>query len=116
MAEVLAGAIRPELYCESAGLSAARGTPAAWPAREAMRDRGLLLDDHRAQAIRDLDLGRFDHVVALTPSMARTLTLNHGCPAAKLRIWDIADPFGHDLITYRNTACDIVTALRDDLP
>ena len=76
-----------------------------------MKERGLDLGAHSSRPITMVDVENFDTLVALTPSIARTLR-ERGVDESKLRVLDIADPFGGGLEVYRETAVAIERELR----
>lgn len=73
LAAALAAARWPgDVACESAGLGAARGDPASDGSRAEAAARGLDLERHRSRPLDDVDLARFDWVIAMTPAQAAT--------------------------------------------
>jgi protein-tyrosine phosphatase len=94
---------------ESAGISPVydEATPeAVW----VMSERGLDISDHRTRSASEVDLDRFDLIVALTPSVRAGLP-----PTSKperVLTWEIEDPYGGDLDIYRECARAIEVALR----
>jgi protein-tyrosine-phosphatase len=89
------------ILAESAGIEFGAGLPAAAPAIEVMRERGLDLSAHSSKDIEQLNLEDYDAVVAMSQSIARKLA--HLSPRPVV-VWDITDPYGCTLDTYRATA------------
>jgi protein-tyrosine-phosphatase len=68
-----------------------------------MAEQGIDLSRHRSSDIEAVDCATFDIVVAMSPSIADELRrVNQG--GKRLIQWDIPDPYGSDLETYRGTA------------
>lgn len=108
----------------SAGLQVAEpGGPAAPHARQAMRERGLSLEDHRARQLEASDLAGADLVLTMTRQHLASLRCRY--PEAADRLYalreygaagrdgegDIADPYGGDLATYRACAAQLAEEL-----
>lgn len=55
---------------ESAGTAASSGSAATSDAVEVMKERGLNLESHRSRPVQSVNLGGYDLIVALTPSIA----------------------------------------------
>ena len=89
----------------SAGLLADAGKPAALPAQQAARRRGIDLAVHRAQALSALSLTAGDLLVAFEPGHAKTLSAlarkQAGVQVTLLALWSpnprlvyLHDPYG----------------------
>jgi len=92
----------------SAGIECDEGLPAAGFAVQVMQERGIDLSKHESTDVADLSLQEFDLVVALDPSVGRQLA-RFGLK--RLEEWDIEDPYGGTVETYRATANAIERAL-----
>ncbi|HYV21002.1 MAG TPA: low molecular weight protein arginine phosphatase [Verrucomicrobiae bacterium] len=88
---------------ESAGTAANDGDPATADAVEVMGERDLDIASHRSRPVRSLDLGRYDLIVAVTPSIAEFLRRQGGARSA-IEVIDIPDPLGRGLMAYRRAA------------
>ena len=86
---------------ESAGIFGLSGERAASPAIEVARENGLEIDDHLARHVREIDLDRFDLLVALTPSIGRVLRDEYGVDEGRIVEMNVEDPYGADVDTYR---------------
>ncbi|MFB6272649.1 MAG: protein tyrosine phosphatase [Salinibacter sp.] len=112
MAEALAEA--RGVAAESAGVAAQGGDGAAPNAVRALRDaRGLSLHDHEPRDVSEGDLSGADHIVAMSPAVARRLRENHDVDPDALITWAISDPYGESLADYRWCVEQIATALDD---
>jgi len=59
---------------------------------------------HIPRAVSDLQLDDFDYVVAVDKRVAKGLPV---LPPEKLTVWSIPDPWGDDVLEYRNSALRI---------
>jgi protein-tyrosine phosphatase len=88
---------------ESAGMGAEDGNPASMLAVLEMKRRGIDISGHRARNIASVDLSSYDEIVALDREVASLL--EKAVPDhPKLRVWNIADPYGGPAGGYRNAA------------
>ncbi|MCC5850545.1 MAG: low molecular weight protein arginine phosphatase [Verrucomicrobia bacterium] len=125
MAERLAASLcagMPDWHFASAGVFASPGEPASPLAVDALRERGIPLEDHKARALSPNMVREADHVVAMTaghrelirnmaPDISKEkLHLLHGFDPQKPDA-DVMDPFGGTLDTYRMARDDIESAL-----
>jgi len=95
---------------ESAGIGACRGTPAAANAITVMAEQGLVINDHMAHRVDDLDLSSFDLIVAMDHDVAQSLRERGASPERVVEL-DIEDPIGGDIDRYRATARMIATEI-----
>jgi protein-tyrosine-phosphatase len=93
----------------SAGLECGTGLRATQKAIQTMAERGLDISGHRSTDVDDLDLAEFDLIVAMTPDIARRLVQRN---AKRLESWNVPDPYGRDIGTYRTAAAAIEAELR----
>lgn len=108
-AAIAAAKLGNAVVVRSAGLDCRRGLEAPQNAVKVMAERGLDISNHRSTDIDELDITEFDVVVAMSPALGRTLAkLN----PRRLEQWDVADPYGGDLATYRAAADAIDAALQ----
>lgn len=106
-----------DVIVESAGLVASSGLPADEGMTEVAEKNGLDLTRHRARHVRDLDLERYDLIVALTNEIARTLVDEYGVDTHRVTALEVVDPFGASGDLYRRSAAAIheaVTRLATD--
>jgi len=96
---------------ESAGLSP--GFPGAQPdAVDVMRDLyGVDIESHRARALSDLEIDRYDWIIILDRSVFEYLRLRLHAVNDRLVLWDTADPFGRGIEAYRETAESLCRSL-----
>ncbi len=120
LAAAILRAEEPDADVQSAGLAAYDGGPAAESARSVARERGLSLEDHRAQTLRARLL---DGTVCLTMTRAHQDEVRRRFPEAEGRVFslgayagepaeEIEDPIGQGDGRYRETADRIATLLR----
>lgn len=88
---------------ESAGTAADSGSAATPDAVEVMKERGLKIESHRSRSVHAVNLGRYDLIVALTPSIAEFLR-RHAGGRSRIEMMDVPDPLGRGLTAYRDTA------------
>lgn len=105
--------LESKVFCQSAGLSAVDGEPAAENAILACREIGVDLTEHRARKLTGEELAVWDFYFAMTPTHAYILE-RAGAPATHIYLpsREIADPFGQDLETYCNCRDRLRTELR----
>lgn len=96
---------------ESAGVFASSGLPADEGMSALAEKNGLDLTRHRARHVRDLDLGRYDLIVALTSEIARTLVEEYGVEAHRVTALEVVDPYGESGDLYRQSAAAIHEAV-----
>lgn len=84
----------------SAGVSAYIGDLPAENAVIACKEYGADISKHTASHIRNVDTSSVDLFVAMTMEHAQTL-MQKGVPQNKIYILNVPDPFGSDLITYK---------------
>jgi len=108
MAEAVARQrLGPAVEVASAGIGAAGG-PATEEAALVMKAVYKIdISSHVARPVGAYDLGSFDYVIALDPSIYRELREIWGVPESKLYGWDIEDPLGSDYQAYKDTALKI---------
>jgi protein-tyrosine-phosphatase len=110
MAAALAAKLFGErVSVESAGISPVydEATPEAV---RVMSEVGLDISSHRTRSVSEVELDRFDTIVALTPSVRAGLPPT--CRPERIVTWEIEDPYGGDLEVYRECARAIETELR----
>jgi len=61
--------------------------------------------------IEDLDRSNFDRVVAMDPSVARRLRMEHEVDPRRLITWSISDPYGSSVAEYKRCLEQIALAL-----
>jgi protein-tyrosine-phosphatase len=105
MAEALARQrLGPAADVASAGIGATGG-PAAEEAVLVMRVVYKIdISAHVARPVGAFDLGSFDAIIAMDPSIYHHLQAIWGVPESVLYGWDIEDPLGSDFQTFRETA------------
>ena len=105
MAEGLARLVLgKEARVASAGLAPILGgaTPEAV---QVMRDHyGVDISRHTARSIAETPMDLFDRIIVLDAFVFQALKSHHASLTDKFILWDIADPYGRDLKTYRKTA------------
>lgn len=127
MAERLAANLcetMPDWTFRSAGVFASAGAPASPLAIEALREKKIALDDHKATPLSPTLLKKAHCVVAMTRDHRNLiLGMQSGISSDQVLLLhqfsttkpmaDVMDPFGGTLDTYRLTRDDIESALSD---
>lgn len=100
------------ISCDSAGLAAYNGEPAASHAILACSEIGLDISTHRAKSILDVNLNEIDRFIVMTTTNLEQL-LSLGVNPNNVHILDggVLDPYGCDLDRYRLCRDQIVDAL-----
>ncbi|MGZ5480092.1 MAG: arsenate-mycothiol transferase ArsC [Candidatus Aminicenantales bacterium] len=108
MAEAIARErLGPAVEVASAGIGATGG-PATEEAALVMKlVYKIDISSHVARPVGTYDLGSFDYVIALDPSIYHHLRDIWGIPESILYGWDIEDPLGSDYQVYKETALKI---------
>ena len=70
------------------------------PTRKVLLERGIRMDGQHSKSLREVEQDSFDLIVNMTGMPGRALF-----PGAHVLDWDIADPYGEDLLMYRQI-CD----------
>lgn len=102
-----------DITCDSAGLFAADGEPAAENAVVACRELGVDLSAHRSKRLTNEMLQNTDLFVVMMHNHAGALK-SAGVPEEKIKVLGggVGDPFGGDLAIYRASRDQILQALR----
>ncbi len=108
MAEAIARQrLGPAAEVASAGIGATGG-PATEEAALVMKlVYKIDVSSHIARPVGTYDLGSFDYVIAMDPSIYHHLRDIWGIPESILYGWDIEDPIGSDYQVYKETALKI---------
>ncbi|MGZ5438530.1 MAG: arsenate-mycothiol transferase ArsC [Candidatus Aminicenantales bacterium] len=108
MAEAIARQrLGPAAEVASAGIGATGG-PATEEAALVMKlVYKIDISSHVARPVGTYDLGSFDYIIALDPSIYHHLRDIWGIPESILYGWDIEDPLGSDYQVYKETALKI---------
>jgi arsenate reductase len=72
------------------------------PTRKILLERGVNLDGQHCKGLREVDPDSFQLIVNMTGMPGRALF-----PGAKVVDWDIADPYGENLLMYRQVYDEI---------
>ena len=86
------------------------------PTRKVLLERGISVDGQHSKGLREVEPDLFELIVNMTGMPGSALF-----PGAKVVDWDIADPYGEDMLMYRQI-CDeieeqlgrLAAGLRDD--
>lgn len=101
-----------EMRAESAGVRAQRGDgPAPFAARVLRTARGIDLSNHTPRDVGAVDIAAFDQIIAMTPTVERTLCNEFHVPYENMRTWSIPDPYGGSIADYRYCLEEIDAAL-----
>jgi len=97
----------------SAGVSAFDGQSASQHAITAMHEEGIDLQQHISMRISAKLLDNAALVFAMTN--AHLIAIQSICPHTNAVAFDVSDPFGGDLATYRQTAAEIKEKILSNL-
>ncbi len=93
--------LEEKVLCQSAGLSAVEGDPAAENAVKACREIGVSIEGHEARRLTGEEIPVWDLFFTMSKTHGYILE-QAGVPAQKIYLPSyIADPFGQDLEAYR---------------
>lgn len=70
------------------------------PTRKILLERGIRMDGQHSKGLREVDRDSFELIVNMTGMPGHALF-----PGAKVVDWDVADPYGEDMLLYRQI-CD----------
>lgn len=111
--------IQNEFLIDSCGITAYTGDISTQNAKNAMKQYGVSLDDHRAKNISDINLDSYDYIVTMTLSHKENITYMY--PKIKDKVYtlkelvnnntndlNVSDPWGYDISTYKLCASQIV--------
>jgi protein-tyrosine-phosphatase len=99
---------------ESAGIAPV-GHRAADEAIRLMRREGIDLSHHKPRQVMEVCFEDYDYIVSLDPTVHRHLKQRYGVGATKLVSWEIDDPYGQDIDTYKTSFESIRSHLEDFL-
>jgi protein-tyrosine-phosphatase len=112
--------VRSDWRVESAGVWAYPNIPATDLACQAMRERGLDIEDHRAQAVTEDLIDQFDLVLVMEDRHRKSLQDQFPAYSDRVRLLsevgggecDIVDPVTGTLDTYRATVDELIELFR----
>lgn len=107
-----------DVRAQSAGTWAAEGAPPAAYTVRIMAERGLDVQSHRAHNVTEKDMAAASLVLGLTRDHVEALRLDFPAHADKVHLFsqiaerhfDIPDPYGSSIATYRQVA-DVIAAI-----
>jgi protein-tyrosine-phosphatase len=79
------------------------------PTRRVLREQGIRMDRQWSKGLRDVDVDAMELIVNMTGMPGKSLF-----PGAAVVDWEIDDPFGEELIRYRE-ACEAIEERLDSL-
>ncbi len=85
---------------ESAGLSPSFSQAAEEAIELLKRYYDVDISSHQPRSVNEVDLSRFDLIVALDESVAQTLKRDYQVSEKKLLLWEIPDPIGGTISDY----------------
>ena len=91
---------------ESAGIRPQRAADAENAVHILNETFGIDASGHQPRDVREVDLTRFDLVIAIENNAAAVVR-ELGLPDSRLQVWAIRDPWGGDLSEYEETALEI---------
>lgn len=91
---------------ESAGIKPQRAVDAENAVHILKNTFGIDASGHQPRDVRNVDLTRFDLVIAIENNAAAVVR-ELGVPESRLQVWTIRDPWGGDLTEYEETALEI---------
>jgi arsenate reductase (thioredoxin) len=101
MAEALARHLAADVIeASSAGISPLGRIPDA--TRRVLREKGVSTDGHSSKGISELGTAAPDLIVNMSGIPSKSLFVGRGAVD-----WDVEDPYGEDLVTYRRICEDI---------
>lgn len=107
MAEALAKKLAADVIeAQSAGVSPLGQI--ANSTREVLLERGIRIDDHYSKFLTDSSLAEPDLIVNISGLPGQTLFAGRA-----FEDWDVEDPYGDDMETYRRICDDIEARVRD---
>lgn len=105
MAEGLARKIfGDDIHVESAGVNPLFEGAADEAVRVMKEEYDVDISKHAPKHVRDVDMGRFDSVVAMDPGIFKFLEKIYLVPPDKLILWKIEDPFSLGANSYKKIA------------
>ena len=108
----------------SAGVWAFSGEPACENAQKVMAERGIDLSDHRSRPLRQTDVDRADVLLVMTHEHAQAIATGFLRADGKVHLlsqmagypYDIEDPYGQPVDSYRATADQLETLIAKGYP
>lgn len=101
MAEQLARARWPQHRFESAGIRELKpGEEVSPHVAAALKRVKIAMTDHKPRSVHSLDLSRFDYIVAMEPSVAKSLERDFRVSADRIVTLGVTDPYREDLVIY----------------
>lgn len=102
------------LDADSCGLAASMGAPAAGNAVAAAGERGIDLTAHRAKPLTRAAAEQAERIFVMSPTHAAVLCDLFPEAHAKIRVLNIADPYGGSPDDYRRCLDEIIAALEQE--
>ncbi len=111
-------------YIQSAGIWACNGRPVLEEVQIVARELGLDLSGHRARSVTREMLGNSDVILTMTKNQREALRVEYKDVTKRVhllseivaRTFDIQDPIGGDLSTFRRSAREINSLLVNGFP
>lgn len=105
-----------KVRAESFGISAVDGISASKNALEACKEIGVDISNKTSHSLRNTDLTRYSMFYCMTENHYNVLRNIINIPESKLRIMNIADPYGFPIDVYRKCCmqiCKYITEIID---
>lgn len=92
---------------ESAGISPCINRATAEAIDVMQKEFGIDISGHRPRSVTDIELDRFDSIIALDSYVYARLKEDHRIDSGRLIQWDIDDPYGASIDVYRECVFNI---------
>lgn len=103
--------LRNRATVQSAGIAVAAVSPSLFAVKVLKSVYHTDISGHCPRPVQELELSRFTHIIALDRYIGVFLADRYPAVAAKLHIWNIADPYGSNEAEYAGCAAQILERL-----
>ena len=100
---------------ESFGVDTITGAPVSQKSIEACKEIGIDISNQNSTYVDDVNLGKYESFYCMSNSHASVLHQYYGVAPEKIKILDISDPYGGNLMIYRYCREEIENSIKEIL-
>ena len=101
------------IIAESFGMSTITGAPVSEKSVDACREIDVDISNLTSTEVNDVQLEKYDEFYCMSQSHARILFECYGVPLNKIKILGVSDPYGGNLMIYRECRDEIYNSVKE---